>query len=93
MCVVDDVTLERKKMGCPAVTLLVKENGKHISIDLVLGLEVHSSWPNFTGDGFNIDSWLSKKVKTDQKRKPFYLVPKYEGRGNAEQDGIMAKCK
>lgn len=90
MCVVD-VTLERKKMGCPAVTLLVNDKGKQISIDLVLGLEVHSSWPSFTQDGFNIETWLGKKVRTDQRRKPFYLVPKYEGRGNAEQDGIMAK--
>ncbi|KAF4090425.1 hypothetical protein AMELA_G00051610 [Ameiurus melas] len=86
-----NVTLERKKTGCPAVTLLVNEKGKNISIDFVLGLEVHSSWPLFTQDGFNIENWLSKKVKQDQKGKPFYLVPKYEGRGSAEQDGIMAK--
>lgn len=78
-------------MGCPAVTLLINEKGKHISVDLVLSLEVRSSWPSFTQDGFNIDNWLGRKVKMEQKRKPFYLVPKYEGRGNAEQDGIMAK--
>ncbi|KAK2852597.1 hypothetical protein Q7C36_007798 [Tachysurus vachellii] len=86
-----DVTLERKKMGCPAVTLLVKENGKNISMDFVLSLEVHSCWPAFTQDGFNIENWLGKKVKMEERRRPFYLVPKYEGRGNAEQDGIMAK--
>ncbi|XP_047668415.1 cyclic GMP-AMP synthase isoform X2 [Tachysurus fulvidraco] len=86
-----DVTLVRKKMGCPAVTLLVKENGKNISIDFVPSLEVHSSWPAFTQDGFNIENWLGKKVRMEERRKPFYLVPKYEGRGNAEQDGIMAK--
>ncbi|KAB5581661.1 hypothetical protein PHYPO_G00178320 [Pangasianodon hypophthalmus] len=86
-----EVKLERKKMGCPAVTLLVNENDKHISIDFVLGLEVHSSWPDFTQDGFNIEKWLSKKVRMEQRQKPFYLVPKYEGRGNAEQDGVMAK--
>lgn len=62
--IVIDVKLERKKMGCPAVTLLVAEKDKNISIDFVLGLEVHSSWPRFTEDGFNIENWLSKKVKT-----------------------------
>ncbi|XP_047010076.1 cyclic GMP-AMP synthase isoform X2 [Ictalurus punctatus] len=86
-----NVSLERKKTGCPAVTLLVNEKGKQISIDFVLGLEVHTSWPSFTQGGFSIENWLSKKVKQDQKGKPFYLVPKYEGRGSAEQDGIMAK--
>ncbi|KAI5616259.1 cyclic GMP-AMP synthase [Silurus asotus] len=86
-----DVQVERKKPGCPAVTLLVKEKGKKIYIDFVLGLEVPSSWPEFTLYGFSIENWLSKKVKVDQRRKPFYLVPKYEGRGNAEQDGVMAK--
>lgn len=86
-----DVTVEKKKVGCPAVT--VKENNKDISIDFVLGLEVHSSWPSFTQDGFNIENWLSKKEKMVQRRKPFYLVPKYEGRGNTEQGGIKAKGK
>ncbi|KAK3554226.1 hypothetical protein QTP70_020191 [Hemibagrus guttatus] len=86
-----NVTLERKKKGCPAVTLLVKENGKKISIDFVLSLAVHTSWPSFTQDGFNIENWLSKKVRMEQRQKNFYLVPKYEGKGTAEQDGIMAK--
>lgn len=93
VCVVDNVTLERKKVGCPAVTVHVNENGRDISIDFVLGLEVHSSWPTFTQDGFNIENWLGKKVKMDQRRKPFYLVPKHEGRGNTEQGGIKAKGK
>ncbi|XP_060782025.1 cyclic GMP-AMP synthase isoform X2 [Neoarius graeffei] len=86
-----NVTLERKKGGCPAVTLHVQKNGRHIFIDFVLALEVHSSWPIFTNDGFSIENWLSKKVKMDQRWREFYLVPKYEGRGTVEKDGIMAK--
>ncbi|TSK22712.1 Sialin [Bagarius yarrelli] len=87
----DNVTLDRKKKGCPAVTLLVKENRKTISIDFVLGLKVHSTWPPFTQDGFNIEKWLGTKVRKEQRQKWFYLVPKYEGRGNAEEDGVMAR--
>ncbi|KAI4903217.1 hypothetical protein NFI96_004338, partial [Prochilodus magdalenae] len=87
-----DVSVDRKKQGCPAVTLQVKKGDLLISLDFVLGLEVHSqSWPNFTANGFQIDDWLSKKVKMDLKRKPYYLVCKYEGRGTREQDGVTAK--
>jgi len=74
------------------VTLEVTENGKKISIDFVLGLKVHrASRPEFTKDGFKIDNWLGKKEKADMKREPFYLVPKYVGRGDAEHDGVVAK--
>ncbi|XP_041107983.1 cyclic GMP-AMP synthase [Polyodon spathula] len=83
-----DVQVERKRKGCPAVTLQVKE----ISVDIVLGLEVHSmSWPPMTKDGFNIVDWLGTKVKKDFKLKPFYLVPKYVGKGWDEKEGIYAR--
>uniref|UniRef100_A0A672NU36 Cyclic GMP-AMP synthase n=1 Tax=Sinocyclocheilus grahami TaxID=75366 RepID=A0A672NU36_SINGR len=62
---------------CPAVTLEVKmeENGKTISIDFVLGLKVHrASWPDFTKDGFKIETWLGKKEKANMKHRPFYLL-------------------
>ncbi|XP_051508266.1 cyclic GMP-AMP synthase-like [Myxocyprinus asiaticus] len=86
------IVVERKKARCPAVTLQVTENGKTISIDFVLGLKVHSSsWPPFTKDGFKVENWLGTKEKADLKRQPFYLVPKYEGKGNAEHDGVVAK--
>ncbi|XP_051945441.1 cyclic GMP-AMP synthase-like [Xyrauchen texanus] len=86
------IVVERKKARCPAVTLQVTENGKTISIDFVLGLKVHcSSWPPFTKNGFKVENWLGTKEKVDLKRQPFYLVPKYEGKGNAEHDGVMAK--
>uniref|UniRef100_A0A8C9RUU0 Cyclic GMP-AMP synthase n=1 Tax=Scleropages formosus TaxID=113540 RepID=A0A8C9RUU0_SCLFO len=73
-------SLEVKK-GCPAVTLQIMKSDMEfpISLDIVLGLEVHSSsWPSFTKDGCKIEKWLGSKVKRDFKFKPFYLVPKYE---------------
>uniref|UniRef100_A0A8C2G2Y3 Cyclic GMP-AMP synthase n=1 Tax=Cyprinus carpio TaxID=7962 RepID=A0A8C2G2Y3_CYPCA len=88
------INVQRKKARCPAVTMEVKleENGKAISIDFVLGLKVHrASWPDFTKDGFKIEKWLGTKEKANMKRQPFYLVPKYEGKGNAEHDGVVAK--
>lgn len=89
---IDKIVIQRKKARCPAVTLEVTENGKTISIDFVLGLKVHrASWPDFTKDGFKIDNWLGKKEKVDMKRQPFYLVPKYVGKGDAEHDGVVAK--
>ncbi|XP_013885157.1 cyclic GMP-AMP synthase isoform X2 [Austrofundulus limnaeus] len=83
--------LTRKKPGCPAVTLTTEIESTTISLDVVLCLEVRSSWPQFTKDGFKIERWLGKKVRQDHKWKPFYLVPKYEGKGNVEKDGVLAK--
>lgn len=90
---VDKIEMLRKKPRCPAVTLEVKteENGKTISVDFVLGLKVHTAWPGFTTDGFKIENWLGRKEKNNMKRQPFYLVPKYEGKGNAEHDGVVAE--
>ncbi|KAK9964442.1 hypothetical protein ABG768_005613 [Culter alburnus] len=87
------IEMQRKKARCPAVTLEVIANGKPISIDFVLGLKVHrASWPDFTKDGFKIENWLGKKEKDDMKRRqPFYLVPKYVGKGDAEHEGVVAK--
>ncbi|XP_051771739.1 cyclic GMP-AMP synthase [Ctenopharyngodon idella] len=86
------IEMQRKKARCPAVTLEVTENGKTISIDFVLGLKVHrASWPDFTKDGFKIENWLGKKEKADMKRQPFYLVPKYTGKGDSEHEGVVAK--
>ncbi|KAI2657842.1 cyclic GMP-AMP synthase [Labeo rohita] len=87
------IEMLRKKPRCPAVTLEVKteENGKTISVDFVLGLKVHTAWPGFTTDGFKIENWLGRKEKNNMKRQPFYLVPKYEGKGNAEHDGVVAE--
>lgn len=90
----DKVSVERKKKGCPAVTLRVEMDHRHIDLDFVLGLEVHSSsWPLFTKDGFKIENWLGKQVKKNLKLKPYYLVAKYEGTGTTEQNGVRAKGK
>ncbi|GCC32621.1 hypothetical protein chiPu_0011084 [Chiloscyllium punctatum] len=74
-----NIKLERRKPGCPAVTLQIedKEYGP-ISLDMVLALEVHSqSWPSSTTDGLKIGDWLGKKVRKEFRMKPFYLVPKH----------------
>ncbi|KAF1375494.1 hypothetical protein PFLUV_G00220790 [Perca fluviatilis] len=83
--------VEKKKIGCPAVTLTTKVQSITISLDVVLSIMVKSSWPPFTNGGIQIDGWLGTKVKREYKQKPYYLVPKYEGRGNVENDGVLAK--
>ncbi|XP_040906605.1 cyclic GMP-AMP synthase [Toxotes jaculatrix] len=81
----------RKKKGCPAVTLTTSVQSVTTSLDVVLCLMVRSSWPAFTKEGFKIESWLGTKVKQEYKRQPYYLVPKYEGKGTVEQDGVLVK--
>ncbi|XP_047459370.1 cyclic GMP-AMP synthase-like [Mugil cephalus] len=81
----------KKERGCPAVTLTTQVQSVPISLDVVLCLMVKSSWPNFTNDGFQIERWLGGKVKQQYKWKPYYLVPKYKGRGTEEKDGVLAK--
>lgn len=89
-----DVEVTKKKRGCPAVTLLIKERGLvDISLDLVPCLVVRSSWPSFTQDGLKIQSWLGTKVRLQYRWLPYYLVPKYVGKGTAESGGVLAKGK
>uniref|UniRef100_A0A3Q2PBB4 Cyclic GMP-AMP synthase n=1 Tax=Fundulus heteroclitus TaxID=8078 RepID=A0A3Q2PBB4_FUNHE len=83
--------MEPKKRGCPAVTLTREVASATISLDVVLCLKVKSSWPSFTKDGFKIEPWLGTKVKQEYKWEPYYLVPKYEGSGNVESNGVQAK--
>ncbi|CAK6960762.1 cyclic GMP-AMP synthase [Scomber scombrus] len=83
--------LTRKKKGCPAVTLTTEVNSVTISLDFVLCLVVKSSWPPFTKDGLKIEGWLGTKVRQKYKYLPYYLVPKYEGKGTVECDGVLAK--
>ncbi|XP_054424813.1 cyclic GMP-AMP synthase [Pteronotus mesoamericanus] len=71
-----DVILERKRRGCPAVTLLIRKP-KEISVDVILALKVSSSWPASTEKGLPIEHWLGKKVRRDLRLEPFYLVPKH----------------
>ncbi|KAK5908784.1 hypothetical protein CgunFtcFv8_016813 [Champsocephalus gunnari] len=81
----------RKKKGCPAVTLIRTVQSVTVSLDIVLSLVVESSWPSFTKGGLQIDSWLGTKVKREYKWQPYYLVPKFEGTGTEEKDGVLAK--
>ncbi|XP_053457141.1 cyclic GMP-AMP synthase isoform X2 [Nycticebus coucang] len=80
-----EITMERKKRGSPAVTLLIRKP-KEISVDIILALESKSSWPARTQEGMPIDKWLGAKVRTKLRQQPFYLVPKHakEGRGFQE---------
>ncbi|KAF6113179.1 cyclic GMP-AMP synthase [Phyllostomus discolor] len=71
-----DVIMERKKRGCPAVTLLIRKP-KEISVDIILALQVKSSWPASTLEGLCIQTWLGRKVRRDLRLQPFYLVPKH----------------
>lgn len=75
------------------MTLTTNVQSVTISLDVVLCLMVKSSWPPFTSEGLKIESWLGTKVKQEYKRKPYYLVPKYEGRGTVKSDGVLAKGK
>ncbi|XP_068587989.1 cyclic GMP-AMP synthase [Cebidichthys violaceus] len=81
----------KKKKGCPAVTLITKHQPIPISLDIVLSIVVKSSWPPFTKEGIQIGGWLGTKVMQQYKRQPYYLVPKYEGVGTVEHDGVLAK--
>ncbi|XP_035519735.1 cyclic GMP-AMP synthase [Morone saxatilis] len=81
----------KKKKGCPAVTLITTVKSIIISLDVVLCIMVKSSWPPLTKEGLKIEGWLGTKVKQDYKRKAYYLVPKYYGSGQAEEDGVLAK--
>ncbi|XP_062954526.1 cyclic GMP-AMP synthase [Cynocephalus volans] len=79
------VSMERKKRGSPAVTLLIRKP-EEISVDLILALESKSSWPASTREGLPINNWLGTKVRNDLRRQPFYLVPKHAKEGNGFQE-------
>ncbi|XP_070275435.1 cyclic GMP-AMP synthase isoform X1 [Myotis yumanensis] len=80
-----DIIVEKKKRGCPAVTLLIK-TPKEISVDIILALKVQSSWPLSTQKGMPIENWLGRKVKKNLRLQPFYLVPKPAREGNGFQE-------
>ncbi|KAL6086282.1 hypothetical protein STEG23_007291 [Scotinomys teguina] len=79
-----DVSVEEKKPGSPAVTLLIR-NPEEISVDIILALEPEGSWPISTKEGLPIRNWLGTKVRTKLRREPFYLVPKDAKVGNDSQ--------
>lgn len=74
------------------MTLKINGTGTDpISLDIVLGLQVKSSWPTFAQEGFKIDKWLGTKVKKELKSQSYYLVPKYEGKGTVELEGVCTR--
>ncbi|XP_031199854.1 cyclic GMP-AMP synthase-like, partial [Mastomys coucha] len=79
-----DVSVEKKKPGSPAVTLLIR-NPEVISVDIILALESKGSWPISTKEGLPIQGWLGTKVRTNLRREPFFLVPKNAKDGNGFQ--------
>ncbi|KAL1782405.1 cyclic GMP-AMP synthase [Sigmodon hispidus] len=84
-----DVSVEEKKPGSPAVTLLIR-NPEEISVDIILALESKGSWPVSTKEGLPIKNWLGTKVRTSLRREPFYLVPKNAKDGSGFQDLLFA---
>ncbi|KAM4693476.1 cyclic GMP-AMP synthase [Discoglossus pictus] len=72
-----EITVERKKNDSPAITILIGDKEQDvISVDLVLALEVSTSWPCNTKDGLKIEGWLGTKDKKKLKYTPIYFVPK-----------------
>ncbi|XP_060942855.1 uncharacterized protein LOC133020348 [Limanda limanda] len=88
---VPDWEVSMEKPGCPAVTMTTNVQSVLVSLDVVLCIKVRKHWPDSTKQGFQIDKWLGTKVKRDYKRQPYYFVPKYEGSGEDEHDGVSAK--
>ncbi|XP_027601379.1 cyclic GMP-AMP synthase [Pipra filicauda] len=75
-----EVTVTRKKAGSPAITLQIKNPPSEISVDIILTLEVHHSWPPSTQDGLKIKQWLGTKVRREFKLTSVYLVAKQNKR-------------
>ncbi|KAM7061244.1 cyclic GMP-AMP synthase [Acridotheres tristis] len=71
-----EVTVARKKAGCPAITLQIKNPPSEISVDIILTLEAQQSWPLSTQAGLKIEQWLGTKVRRDMRIRPLYLVAK-----------------
>ncbi|NXA40234.1 CGAS synthase, partial [Eudromia elegans] len=71
-----EVTVTRKKAGCPAITLQIKRPPSDISVDIILALKVNHSWPLSTKDGLPVAEWLGTKVRKNLRYMDFYLVAK-----------------
>ncbi|KAI1241140.1 Cyclic GMP-AMP synthase, partial [Lamprotornis superbus] len=71
-----EVTVARKKAGCPAITLQIKNPPSEISVDIILTLEAQQSWPLSTQAGLKIEQWLGTRVRRDMRFRSLYLVAK-----------------
>ncbi|NWQ73139.1 CGAS synthase, partial [Columbina picui] len=75
-----EVTVKRKKPGCPAITLQIKTPTAEISVDIILTLKLQQSWPPSTQDGLKVEQWLGRKVRRDLRYESVYLVAKQNKR-------------
>ncbi|NWR52868.1 CGAS synthase, partial [Regulus satrapa] len=75
-----EVTVARKKAGSPAITLQIKNPPSDISVDIILTLEAHKSWPLSTRNGLRIEQWLGTNVRNDLRFESLYLVGKQNKR-------------
>ncbi|NXT75493.1 CGAS synthase, partial [Zapornia atra] len=71
-----EVSVKRKKVGSPAITLQIKHPPGDISVDIILTLEVQQSWPPSTADGLRVEQWLGTKVRLKCRNESIYLVAK-----------------
>nr|XP_060608891.1 cyclic GMP-AMP synthase [Anolis sagrei ordinatus] len=72
-----NISVEKKRPGCPAVTVLIGSPPSVISVDIILSLEFHHpKWCSSTENGMGIEEWMGTKVKKSLRSEPLYLVPK-----------------
>ncbi|XP_015281866.1 PREDICTED: cyclic GMP-AMP synthase isoform X1 [Gekko japonicus] len=71
------VTVERKKPGSPAVTLRIGEPPSHVSVDIILALEMPSTTlGSIRKGGPDIKKWLGLKQQNELDDMELCLVPK-----------------
>ncbi|XP_003226105.2 cyclic GMP-AMP synthase [Anolis carolinensis] len=72
-----NVSVEKKRPGSPAVTILIGSPPSVISVDIILALEFHHpKWCSSTENGLGIEEWMGTKVKKSLRSEPLYLVTK-----------------
>lgn len=62
-----------------------------ISLNVVLSLKVSSVWPVLPNGGLPVQTWLGTRVRQGFYQQPYYLVPKYQGKGTRQVEGICAR--
>ncbi|NXX39098.1 CGAS synthase, partial [Tricholaema leucomelas] len=70
------VTVERKKHGNPAITLLITDPPANISVDIILTVRARQAWPSSMQDGLRIEKWLGSETRESFMSKLLYFIPK-----------------
>ncbi|XP_064020117.1 cyclic GMP-AMP synthase-like [Pogoniulus pusillus] len=71
------ITVERKRPGNPAITLLITNPPSEISVDIILTVRVRqTSWPSSTQDGLRIEKWLGLETRESFMKKLLYFIPR-----------------